>query len=176
MKSRACSLPVTLLVAAMFATPGLAADAPRADVSAGYSYLDSEIGGFNGWQASLGWNLWGRLGLVADVSGHYRSEQGVDLDDLAFMGGLRFALHGRSVTPFAYGLAGGVRASGSVSVFEVTISESSTELAWAVGGGLDLRLSERWALRAQADYLRIEAEPAEGNPRAGVGVVYRIGR
>ena len=39
-----------------------------------------------------------------------------------------------------------------------------------------MRLSQRWAVRAQADYLRVEAESAEANPRVGVGVVYRIGR
>lgn len=168
----------TLLLAASLglasASPARAADGPRADLFAGYSYHDAEDGGLNGWQATLGWNLWGRLGLVADVSGHYRSEEGVDLDDLTFMGGLRFALHGRSITPFAYGLAGGARAGASVSVFDVEISESATSFAWAAGGGFDVRLSDRWAVRAQADYLRVESDPAEGNLRVGGGIVYRI--
>ena len=174
MHSQVRSLLVAFSMAAACAVPSWAADAPKADLSAGYSYHDAEGGGLNGWQASLGWNLWGKLGLLADVSGHYRSEQDVDLDDLTFMGGLRFALHGRGLTPFAYALAGGARAGASVRVFTVEISESETSFAWAAGGGIDVRLSNHWAIRAQADYLRVESDPAEGNLRFGGGIVYRI--
>ena len=174
MKSHVRTVLVAVSVALACAAPSGAADGPKADLFAGYSYHDSEDGGLQGWQAALGWNLWGRLGLLADVSGHYKSEEGVDLDDLTFMGGVRFALHGKTITPFAYGLAGGVRAGASVRVFDVEISESETRFAWAAGGGFEVRLSDRWAVRAQADYLRIEADPAEGNLRVGAGVVYRI--
>jgi opacity protein-like surface antigen len=167
-------LAVSLGLAA--ALPARAADGTRADLFAGYSYHDAEEGGLHGWRATLAWDQWGKLGLVADVSGHYGSAEGVDFDDLTFMGGLRFALHGKTVTPFVYGLAGGALAGASVSVFDVEISESQTSFAWAAGGGFDVRLSDRWAVRAQADYLRVESDPAEGNLRVGGGVVYRIGR
>jgi opacity protein-like surface antigen len=174
MKSHVRALLVVVSAALAFAAPTEAADAPKADLYAGYSYHDAEEGGLHGWRATLAWDQWGKLGLVADVSGHYGSAEGVDFDDLTFMGGLRFALHGKTVTPFVYGLAGGALAGTSVTVFAVSISESETHFAWAAGGGLDVRLSDRWAVRAQADYLRVEADRAEGNLRVGVGVVYRI--
>lgn len=164
-------LAVTLVLAAA-TLPALAADAPKLDVFAGYSLLKSDDESRHGWEASGAWNF-GRLGIVADLASHYKG----GVDDLSYMAGPRFALHGEKVTPFVHVLAGRIRAKSSISVLGVTISESITDTAWAAGGGLSFKIRERWDVRVQGDYFNIRADGGnDGNPRLAAGVVYRFGR
>jgi len=45
----------------------------------------------------------------------------------------------------------------------------------AFGGGVDAALSDRWAVRAQADYALVRADGAtEKEPRLSAGFVYRV--
>lgn len=166
-------LAVATLALGSLALPARAADPPKLDVFAGYSLLKLEEESRHGWEASLAWNLRGRLGLVADLSAHYKGE----FDDLSYMGGLRYAFHGDKLTPFVHALAGGMRDRSSISVLGVTISESNTRFAWAAGGGLSLRISDRLDARVQADYFNVRIEGTnDGNPRVAAGVAYRFGR
>jgi opacity protein-like surface antigen len=160
----------TLAIGALPAT-AFAADAPKLDVFAGYSMLKLDGESRHGWEASATWNR-GRLGLVADLAGHYKG----DFDDLSYMGGLRYAVHGAKLTPFVQALAGGLRDRASIQVLGVTISESNTNFAWAAGGGLSYRVSEHWDARGQADYFNVRANGRnDGNPRFAAGVAYRFG-
>lgn len=166
-------LAVATLALASLALPARAADPPKLDLFAGYSLLKLEEESRHGWEASLAWNLRGRLGLVADLAGHYKG----DFDDLSYMGGLRYAFHGDKLTPFVHALAGGMRDRASISVLGVTISESNTHFAWAAGGGLSYRISGRLDARVQADYFNVRIESTnDGNPRFAAGVAYRFGR
>jgi opacity protein-like surface antigen len=170
MKTR---LAAATLACCALALPSRAADAPKLDAFAGYSMLKFDGESRHGWEASLAWNAFGKLGFVADLSGHYKAE----FDDLTFMGGPRYALHGDKLTPFVHVLAGGLRDRASISVLGVTISESNTHFAWAAGGGLSFRISSRWDIRAQADYLSVKIEDqSEGDLRFAAGVAYRFGR
>jgi hypothetical protein len=165
-------LAAAALALCALALPARAADAPKLDAFAGYSLLKLEDESRHGWQASAAWNIKGRLGLVADLSGHYKGE----FDDTTFMGGLRYAFHGEKLTPFLHALAGGFRDRASISVLGVTISESNTYFAWAAGGGLSYRVSGHWDVRVQADYLNVRIEGTnDGNPRFAAGVAYRFG-
>ena len=162
-------LAVATLVIGALPLSARAADPPKLDVFAGYSLLKADEETRHGWEASAAYNL-GRLGLVADFAGHYKG----GVDDLSYMAGPRFALHGEKVTPFVHALAGGIRAKSSISVLGVTISESETEFAWAVGGGLSFKIGERWEVRVQGDYFNIRADGTnDGNPRLAAGVAYR---
>jgi opacity protein-like surface antigen len=153
-----------------------AAEAPTAELFGGYSYLRDEGESFHGWHASLAYNLWSNLGLVAELAGHNGSSLGVDLNTLFFLGGARFSLRMASSSVFVHGLAGGVRARGSITVFGASISESDTNLCYGPGGGLDFKLRDHWALRLQGDYLFIKTEgETVKDPRVSAGVVYRIG-
>lgn len=160
------------------ASPALAADAPRLDLFAGYSLLRYQGAGgsassqtFNGWQASLAKSLGSHLGLMADVSGHKKGGN----DDLTFMGGLRFALHGPRGALSAHGLAGGIRRSSGIQVLGISISEQTTGFAWAAGGAVSVRLSGRLDLRVQADYLSFKQDlRRQGNLRGALGVAYRF--
>ncbi len=182
-------LAVTLVGLALSRTAA-AADAPKADVFGGYSYLRAgERGGTrpgepretlnaHGWEATLGWNLRGKLGLIADLSGQYRNDDGVTHDTLSYMAGVRFALHRDKLTPFVQGLAGRVHSKEGIKILGFSGGETHKSFGWAVGAGIDWRLTQRWAVRAQGDYFRFEPTKdagSKGNPRAALGVVYRFG-
>ena len=163
-------LAIVFVCAALTSPFAGASDAPKGDFFAGYSYWKVDEASRNGWQASLARNF-GKLGAVLDVSGHYKSGS----DDLTFMAGPRYALHGAKITPFVQVLAGGVRLKSGIKVLNVSISESETHFAWAAGAGLSFKVKNRWDVRVQGDYLSVSlAGGSEGNPRLSAGFAYRF--
>ena len=117
-----------------------------------------------------------------------------------FLFGPRVAARGDRVTPFAHALFGGAHISRDFVVTPVTpvppgigpvaFDASETAFAMAVGGGVDIKLTDHVALRAiQADYLMTRFDegrvitpfgqfPGSGsqhNARISVGVVFRFG-
>ena len=61
-------------------------------------------------------------------------------------------------------------------MFDVEISESSTDFGGAAGGGFDLGFGNRWALRLAADYRVVEVDgETASDPRFSAGVAYRFG-
>lgn len=82
-----------------------------------------------------------------------------------FLFGPQFSLRAKKLTPFAHVLFGGARFDRS-GVETITLpptntptrfnfSASSTNFAFAGGGGVDYKLTERFAWRVQADYLEM---------------------
>jgi hypothetical protein len=163
---------------------------------------DEEHTGFNGFNASVVGNLSRYAGLKFDVSGHFKREADADFSICVdattggvcfspraraslynFLGGVQFkdnAKEGRA-KPFAHLLVGGAHAKVTFDNgpclealgFVCLSDESETGVAGAVGGGLDIRLSERFDLRAvQLDYnpTRLGGE-TQHNFRVGVGIV-----
>jgi opacity protein-like surface antigen len=150
------------LLAAM---PALAQDAPKADVFGGYSYSrfnpGTPAGGsgtganLNGWNASITGNFNNWLGVTADFSGHYGSPSisGINVDTRThyFLFGPRvsFRKHER-VTPFGHALFGAAKLKGSAAL----LTDRQTAFAMAFGGGVDVKVSDRAAIRLfQADYV-----------------------
>jgi len=168
---------LALLLPLASPAPAALAASPRADLFAGYSYRKSGDQGLNGWDAALGASLSRWIGAEADVSGHYGRQSGTDLSRLSFMAGPRFVYRTGGLAVFAHYLAGGVRSRASIGVLGVDIAETSTDFGMAAGGGADVRVSERWALRAQGDYVVVRAQGAtEKDPRVAVGLVFRLTR
>jgi opacity protein-like surface antigen len=194
-----------LLLVVSSATFVSAQETPRAEIFGGYSYLrfkpaDTLIDGFNlnGWNASVAGNVNRWFGVVADFSGHYGTPRrfGVDTDikTHSFLFGPRFSYRrNEKFTPFAHALFGVTNARGRTP----GISSSQTGFAAAIGGGLDVRASERVAIRVvQADYLltRLKGEEiacvfnallppcpvpqtdTQHNVRLSFGVVFRFGK
>lgn len=168
-----------LLVSALAcaSSPVLAQEAPRTDLFFGPSYLhvsgESEYGG----ELALARYFKGSLGLVLDLSLHFGSSEGTDLRELNLLAGPRFAFNRTgSASVFVQALFGLRRDTGSLSILDVTLSESDSRFGMAFGGGVDVRLSPRWALRLQGDYLysRSEGETVDG-VRVSAGAVYRFG-
>jgi hypothetical protein len=167
-----------LALALVLATPltAAAADAPKAELFGGYSYLHSRDTSLHGFQAGLDYGIGHSFGLELVVNGHYGATSEVDLSRSTLLAGPRYAWRGDSITPYLVLLGGVVRTSASIDVFEATISESETEAAGALAAGLDVKVASRWALRVEGGVLVSEG-PGDGewDPRATLAVVYRIG-
>jgi len=78
------------------------------------------------------------------------------------------------VVPFAHALLGAVRGSSNY----LDISKPAVHFAVAVGGGIDVKLTDRVALRLiQADYLMTRfSSTRQDNIRLSAGIVLRFGR
>lgn len=154
---------------------------PKFEVYGGYSVLLTDMEASSGWNASVtaNWKRW--LGGVADFSGHYGSENVMagpfsakaDRRLHSVLFGPRFSYRTRRLTPFAHTLFGFVRET----VDSATMKQSETNFALALGGGLDLRLTNRLALRLiQADYHGNQlTDGMQHHVRLGAGLTVRIG-
>jgi hypothetical protein len=126
--------------------------------------------------------FWRGLGVVADVSGLHTANAGaspgVGLDLVTATFGPRYtwSLRGRYAV-FGQVLAG--EAYGLHSVFPAVggANDSADSLALYVGGGVNLHLKDRFALRViEANWLRTQMPNAttnvQNNLRLGAGLVY----
>lgn len=121
----------------------------------------SHSAGLNGWEGSLEGKLVPWVGIVADLSGHYGSQNlqvcsfvippcsnfKFNAHTYTFMFGPRVSIPIRKFTPFAHALLG----AGHVTSRGDNISASDTSLAYAIGGGLDYKLIKGVAWRLQGD-------------------------
>jgi hypothetical protein len=153
------------------------ASPPSPDVFFGYSYTHAGDASLHGIGLEGSFPLGDAFRLLLDLSGHDGTFAGADFDQIGLMAGGRWSPLRSRVRPFADGLLGLVRTSQSVEAGDVSVSDSDSDFGFAVGGGLDFGLSDRWSLRGLF-HLRLVA--GEGNwdadPRFAAGFVYRFGR
>jgi outer membrane protein OmpA-like peptidoglycan-associated protein/opacity protein-like surface antigen len=186
---------------------------PRVDLFLGYSYwravpysLSNRIQSMNGGSASLAYNFNDHWGFVADFAGfstdslRFYASPGstpsrvVDADAKAFSflfgPRLSFRSHSR-LTPFLQVLVGAAHATDvtlkgcPVPIYACMPLPSETSFALTAGGGLDYRVSHRFALRLiQAEYLLTRFEDPtspthdnafQNNIRLSAGIVFRFG-
>jgi len=90
------------------------------------------------------------------------------------MGGPVVALPSGRVRPFARVLFG--EAIEDTSVSTASTSTSLNNFGLAAGGGVDLSINSRWAVRGQADwlYIRETSTSASKYIRASAGIVFRF--
>ena len=159
--------------------PATAQEVPKIEVFGGYSWSG---GNFHGWNGSLAATITKRIGIVADFSGHYGSELDgsviVHQDAHSFLFGPRFAFRGKRLTPFVYALLGATRFHESAIIAGQKLSVSDTGFSSALGGGLDIKVNDRVAIRAfQLDYFRPNFfGEAHNRGRLAFGVVLRLGK
>jgi hypothetical protein len=182
----------TVLAAALVLAPGrAAAQQKNVEISGGYSFLHGDdVEGENGLSVPAGWyasgggyvNNW--LGIVGEVSGHYKtvtefSEFGVDGKTRLhiFGAGPKFALRRNPrFTPYVQALFGAGRVNASVSFEgENIFDESISGFAYQPSGGVDINnrsgsVGVRVAVARAA--IRSEGEWA-GNTLFVAGVVIR---
>jgi len=165
------------LVAVPLATPAAAQDAWKSDAFAGYSMLAADGDAWHGWQVGVGRRMSGRLGFVLDLSGHHgSSDGGEEIDVLSLMAGPRLTLGGGRLRPFVHAVAGVVRTKSGIGIFEVDITETSSGVGGAAGGGLDVGFGERWAIRLGSDYRIVRRDDQTvSDPRFSAGIVRRFG-
>jgi opacity protein-like surface antigen len=167
--------PLALLA---LSVPCHAGESQGTDLQAGYSFARIDDGDRHGANGALGFDLFGPIDGFVDVASHWGTKDGTDLSDLTLMAGpgLRFGKRGGTVV-FVRALAGLVEDRASIAVLDVDISETSSRFGVLGGGGVDVRIAHRLALRLQGDYFWNDV-PEGGKAsgfRAGAGLVYRFG-
>lgn len=162
----------TLIILAMV-LPAIALcgqETPKAEIFGGYSYLRSSGNSFNGWHGQVTGYFSQHFGVTGDVTGHYRSttftepttgaSASADQQLYNFLFGptatARFGNH----AVFGHALFGAAHSRLSAGVQIPIIGglstgvNNATAFAMAFGGGFDIGLSPRFAIRpAQVDYL-----------------------
>jgi len=156
-----------------------AQETPTTQIFAGFSTEATRApnGGcslYDGWNASIARKFFWRVSLVADFGGHYgRENEVVDNSVHTFLFGPRVTLHNGRIVPFVQTLFGvsHLRADAGGPVLGVNA------FTLAAGGGVDLRINRRWAIRMlQIDYFHREffGEPPHAGRISG-GLVYHFG-
>jgi hypothetical protein len=162
-----------------------------------------------GWQASANYNLTHHLGIVGDFAGQYGTipgttvagvitVPGIGMNSYQFLFGPRLVFRGSRVTPFVHAMFGGIRegiGSATLTVLGASVTTpavSSTGLGMGIGGGLDINISDRLALRVpQFDWtprhiagstttvlgttVTVPGTWATGQIRFGIGLVLKAG-
>lgn len=151
---------------------------PRAELFGGFAY-----GGDNsrGWAGSAAFDVNRWLGLAADFGGQYTSFTSPDSSERirthTFLFGPRVSARTKRVTPFAHALVGLAHTDSRAHELGFDFRATDTSFAAGVGGGLDVNVNDRVAVRAfQLDYLRTNFYgESQNNGRITVGLVVRLG-
>lgn len=151
--------------------------------------------GFNGFNTSITGNFTRYLGVKFDFAGHFKEKDfpfplsstlNVDSRVFNFLGGVQVKDNSTESTfkPFAHALVGAAHVRNKVTFSGGCIAivpspcpnftDSETGLAGAVGGGLDIRASNKIDIRViQFDYNPTRVfDSTQHNFRIGVGVVF----
>ena len=143
-------------------------------------------GNLYGWDASVAqrpYSSYPWLGGTIRVNGAYlqtstpiaRSTFESSYSIYTLMGGPSVHFRLRPVEPFAHALLGAVIQKVNTSGLGEPLASSSTHFGYSLGGGLDIPLSTRGAIRGQADWINTK-ESATHSGKLGVstGVVLRF--
>lgn len=189
---------LTLLLVLCLPLAALAQEeAPKVEMFGGYSYLRVNPGGgidgisSHGFNTSLAGNITRNIGIVGEFS---RFTKSINISDVldepifgtfeararvsTFMFGPRFTLRGGNAEPFVHALFGGAHGKFEASAAGLSESVSGVAFAYALGGGLDIKAHDNFAIRiAQLDYIQARvAGERLNNLRYSAGVVIRFGK
>lgn len=186
-------LGVIAAIAGVLVSPGAASAqkaagaAPGFEFSGAYSYIRARSAGggsssnVNGGSASVAVTFHDSVSLVADFGGYGFSGLGSGLSATmyTYLFGPRYTFHkiGR-ISPYAQVLLGG----GRLNATSGSVQAGENGFAVAIGGGLNIRLTHHWEIRApQVEYLMTRfpdttgAGATQNNVRISAGLVYRFG-
>ncbi len=188
---------VTLLAFAIaVALPLAAQDNPKVEVFGGYQYLHAgsfdglgDSADTNGWDTSATFKFAKHLGVSADFSGNYKTENGGGNNYSATvsiytytLGPVVSAQASERFRLFAHALFGGahVRPTGCV-LFSGSPDEcgsgSASGFAMMMGGGVDAKITDRSDFRiVQVDWVRLPSEfgAQSANVRVSTGIVFHF--
>jgi hypothetical protein len=147
----------------------------------GYSYTQTNLTpaqstNLNGWNGSVELKVLPLLGVVADVSGHYGSQDtevlgiggDANLSEYNYLFGPQLSFKLGKFRPFVHALFGGAHIGETLS----TASNSSNSFADALGGGIDYHLFPLISWRFQLDALQTRFfGTTQNNPRFSTGIV-----
>ena len=158
--------------------------APRVELFGGYSLLPANGEDFpratsHGVQAGAQWNLSRWFGVFGEVAvqkstardlGPGFAGQTAKTTVTQYLWGPRFSVRGEQVNAFVHGLFGTSIGDAGVG-FEGFSDDGPT---FGFGGGVDVAINRRFAIRGQFDVLGSFADIVEGNTRMFVGGVFRF--
>jgi hypothetical protein len=182
---------LVIILGTFFLLAGLAAaQIPTGgNVYLGYTYYNTKLsvssGSLNGWEGTLEGKVFPLLGIVADITGHYGSQQFPNPAATCIIGGTCPPL---TANAHIYEALFGPRLSVPVGKFrpfgefEIGVGHvntngfgSDTSFATSVGGGLDYTIVRPIAWRLQGDYVRTKFfNRADNNLRLSTGIVFRF--
>jgi hypothetical protein len=180
--------PIVLLsLTILLAGSAMGQDDPKVEIFGGYSYVnikpnfDRERTNLNGWGSNIALNLAYGMKLEADLSGHYGSINGMQVNMHTFLFGFRFGRHGKRVNFFGHSLYGIAQISGEGDVLTPMIGvPSATGFAFVpFGAGIEINASKKIAYRVfQFDLLHTNLGIGVGqlHPRVATGVVFKLGK
>ncbi len=155
-----------------------AADGVPIDVSGGYSYLHDQDASSNfpsGWTGSVSAGINSRLSVVGELGGSYQTlttpSGNVTGHIYSFLGGARYTAYSAGkVSVFGQALIGAARSSLGA---DTTVSPE-TNFAFQPGGGMDVTLAPKWAVRVQGDFRAVRVSGATTKQeRIAAGIVFK---
>ena len=175
-----------------FAAQAHAQSSPRFEAGVDYSYVRSNTPpggcacfGLNGGGGSFAYYLNHSLAVAADINAGHSSDIGIGSSDLtltSYVFGPRYYWHSHArTTPFVQVLLGGAHANSNSLALRVAGQQAgSNAFATKIGGGVDLPLNQRFALRPfEANYFLTHFDNGvndhQNNLQIGAGVVFRFG-
>ena len=168
-------IPAVLIV--LSCAPMQAQEIPAWELSGGYSYFEANLGGssfhLNGGATSLTQNLNNWFGGRIEANFYQGSSSGINLSVQTVTYGPVFSYrHYDRITPFAHVQLGAVHASQGY----LGISQAAWKFAMSSGGGLDLKINQRAAIRVQGDYVMTRfLALRQDNVEGSVALVIRFG-
>jgi outer membrane immunogenic protein len=180
---------IGMALSLLFSLPSAAQDAPRMEAGIDYSYVRTNAppGGcgciaMNGGDGWFAYNLTHSFAAVAQFSVQHASNIGgaADLTFNSYLFGPRYRRRvTRRVAPFGQVLFGGTHAGGTLAPGSSGIAGSPNAFAMTAGGGVDIEVRKRVAIRpAEVDYFLTRFDNAvndhQNNFRFGAGVVLRF--
>jgi len=169
---------------------GANADLSRGDISLGYTYVKANAPpggckcfGLNGGYVSASYRIISWLSIAGEVNGTHANDisgLGQDLTLLTYAAGPQVSFPGRRIVPFAQALVGFAQGSDSYFPQGTSYSTTASGFAFMAGGGVDINLNRRWAVRAiKAQYLRTTfpngTDNEENHLMLSAGLVYKFG-
>jgi hypothetical protein len=172
--------------------PRIAGIAPAVSVSIGYLYLNSEVPSAgrisqNGIASGVTTEFTRRIGIKLEAS-YTRTYGAFGLDHhsdvLAYLGGpVFYPVRRRRFAIYTQALIGGARITGVIPESNgIFLFAETNKLAWAIGPGVDTRLSRSTVLSVGADYLHSSyfapnrSIQGQGNTRIIISLVYTLGK
>jgi hypothetical protein len=187
-------LKLAILVAAgLAAFPAAGQETPQVEISGAYSYVRANLitangccFNMNGGSGSAAFNLNHWFGLVGEFGGYTQGNvesTGANLNVITYLFGPQFSYRKNDRwTPFAHALFGAGHAGGTLytGIGGAPGLGPNSAFAMVAGGGLDLKVSPRVAVRLfDVDYMYTQFRNSTNNRqnqlRVSVGIVLRFG-
>jgi nitrite reductase/ring-hydroxylating ferredoxin subunit len=161
---------------------------PKVEVSFGYLFMHAPaetVKNLNGFDASLFYNI-KKISIGGEVSGGFGSTTDTigttridtSLKRYMYLFGPRFKVYENDkARVFVHSLFGGVHDTTKITVGTTSTSFSANAFAMAFGGGLDVKLNNRFAIRPiQFDYVLTHfGNQFQNNYEFSTGVVFTLG-